>query len=136
MKNLNIFEILSNVKTIALVGASPNIKRPSNIVMKYLQLKGYKVIPVNPNEKGKFINIELCFSSLKEIDEKIDMVDVFRKSEECYELAKDTIKINANVFWMQLGIYNKDAFKLILQNNKICIFNKCPKIEYEKNLTD
>ena len=115
-----------------MVGASPNPMRASNQVMQFLQNKGYKVIPVNPLERGKLINKEICYSNLVDINIQIDMVDVFRRSSECFNLAKETLKINANVFWMQLGIYNKDAIDLILNNNKECVYNKCPKIEYEK----
>ena len=115
-----------------MVGASNNWKRPSNFVMKYLQRKGYKIIPVNPREAGKKINNELCYASLKDIPINIDMVDVFRKSDECLELAKETIKIKAKVFWMQIGIFNSDANELILKNNLECIFNRCPKIEHSR----
>ena len=130
--DLKIANILSSVKTIAMVGASNNWKRPSNFVMKYLQKKGYKIIPVNPREAGKKINNELCYASLKDIPINIDMVDVFRKSDECLELAKETIKINAKVFWIQIGIFNSDANELILKNNLECIFNRCPKIEHSR----
>ena len=130
--DLQIANILSSVKTIAMVGASNNWKRPSNFVMKYLQRKGYKIIPVNPREAGKKINNELCYASLKDIPINIDMVDVFRKSDECLQLAKETIKIKAKVFWMQIGIFNSDANELILKNNLECIFNRCPKIEHSR----
>ena len=130
--DLKIANILSSIKTIAMVGASNNWKRPSNFVMKYLQRKGYKIIPVNPREAGKKINNELCYASLKDIPINIDMVDVFRKSDECLELAKETIKIKAKVFWMQIGIFNSDANELILKNNLECIFNRCPKIEHSR----
>ena len=130
--DLQIANILSSVKTIAMVGASNNWKRPSNFVMKYLQRKGYKIIPVNPREAGKKINNELCYASLKDIPINIDMVDVFRKSDECLELAKETIKIKAKVFWMQIGIFNSDANELILKNKLECIFNRCPKIEHSR----
>ena len=130
--DLQIANILSSVKTIALVGASNNWKRPSNFVMKYLQKKGYRVIPVNPRETGGKINDELCYKSLGDIPLKIDMVDVFRKSEECLELAKETIKINVKIFWMQIGIFNQEAYDLILKNNSQCIYNKCTKIEHSR----
>ena len=130
--DLKIAKILSSVKTIAMVGASNNWKRPSNFVMKYLQRKGYKIVPVNPREAGKKINNELCYASLKDIPINIDMVDVFRRSDECLELAKETIKIKAKVFWMQVGIFNSDANELILKNNLECIFNRCPKIEHSR----
>ena len=130
--DLKIANILSSVKTIAVVGASNNWKRPSNFVMKYLQRKGYKIIPVNPKEAGKEIHNELCYASLKDIPINIDMVDVFRTSDECLELAKDTIKIKAKVFWMQIGIFNSEANDLVLKNNLDCIYNRCPKIEHSR----
>ena len=130
--DLQIKNILSKTKIIGLVGASDNPERPSNIVMKYLQTRGYKVIPVNPTKVNMKIHNELCYSSLLHIPFSIDMVDVFRRSEECLEIAKQTIKIDAKVFWMQLNIFNKEAFNLVKKNNMQCIYNKCPKIEYSR----
>ncbi len=130
---INTKKILCSIKTIALVGASLNPERPSNKVMKFLQNKGYKVIPVNPNTKGMIINNEICYSNICDINIKIDMVDVFRKSNECFKLAEETVKINAKVFWMQLGIFSKEAFDLVSKNNIQCVYDKCPKIEYEKH---
>ena len=135
MKNLNdleIADILSSIKTIAIIGVSKNWQRPSNFVMKYLQKNGYKVIPVNPNESGNLILNEYCYSNLIDIPIKIDMVDVFRRSEDCLEIAKQAIQINAKVFWMQLNIFNKEAFNLVTKNNIQCVYDKCPKIEYSR----
>ena len=132
LDDLQIKNILSNIKLIGLVGASDNPEKPSNIVMSYLQTKGYKVIPVNPTKVNMKINDELCYSSLLDIPYSIDMVDVFRKSEECLEIAKQTIQINAKVFWMQLNIFNQEAFNLVTKNNIQCVYDKCPKIEYSR----
>tara|TARA_S200000501_G_C20817664_1_gene741342 strand:+ start:879 stop:1316 length:438 start_codon:yes stop_codon:yes gene_type:complete len=130
--DLQIKTILSKIKVIGLVGASDNPEKPSNIVMKYLQTRGYKVIPVNPTKANMKIHNELCYSSLLDIPFSIDMVDVFRRSEECLEIAKQAIQINAKVFWMQLNIFNKEAFNLVKKNNLQCVYNKCPKIEYSR----
>ena len=130
--DLQIKNILSKTKIIGLVGASDNPERPSNIVMKYLQKRGYKVIPVNPTKVNMKIHNELCYSSLLHIPYRIDMVDVFRRSEECLEIAKQAIKTDAKVFWMQLNIFNKEAVNLVKRNNLQCIYNKCPKIEYSR----
>lgn len=132
LDDLQIKNILSKIKTIGLVGASDNPEKPSNIVMKFLQTRGYKVIPVNPTKINVKIHDELCYSSLLDIPHNIEMVDVFRKSEECLEIAKQAISINAKVFWMQLNIFNKEAFNLVKKNNLQCVYNKCPKIEYSR----
>ena len=131
-EDLFIADILSKVKTIAMVGASKNWKRPSNFVMKYLQKHGYKVIPVNPGTAGQYILNELCFASLTEIPIKIDMVDIFRPSDFCAEITREAIKVKAKIVWMQLGIQNTEAIKLCKDANINVVYNKCPKIEHSK----
>ncbi len=105
--------ILSTVRTIALVGASPNWNRPSYFVMKYLQGKGYRVIPVNPGQAGKELLGERVYASLRDIprdaDAPIDMVDVFRASDQVGPIVDDAIAIGAKVVWMQLGVRNDAA---------------------------
>src|SRR5579863_2364983 len=100
--------ILERVKTIAMVGASSNWNRPSYFVMKYLQGKGYRVIPVNPGIAGETLLGEKAYASLRdippEIAEKIDMVDIFRPAREAAGIVDDAIAIHAPVVWMQLGI--------------------------------
>ena len=103
--------ILQRVKTIALVGASPNWNRPSYFVMKYLQSKGYRVIPVNPGIAGKPLLGEMAYASLRDIPEPVDMVDVFRASDEVPPIVDDAIAIGAKVLWMQLGVRNDEAAK-------------------------
>src|SRR6202142_1697821 len=98
--------ILSTVRTIALVGASTNWNRPSYFVMKYLQGKGYRVIPVNPGQAAKELLGERVYASLRDIPEPIDMVDVFRASDQVPPIVDDAITIGAKVVWMQLGIRN------------------------------
>ena len=131
-EDLFIADILSKVKTIAMVGVSKNWKRPSNFVMKYLQKHGYKVIPVNPGTAGQLILNELCYASLAEIPIKIDMVDIFRHSDFCADVTRDAIKIGAQTVWMQLGIESKEAIKLAKEANINVVYNKCPKMEHSK----
>ena len=101
--------ILSTVRTIAMVGASSNWNRPSYFVMKYLQGKGYRVIPVNPGTAGKDLLGERIYANLREIPDAIDMVDVFRASESAGPIMDDAIAIGAKVVWMQLGVRNDEA---------------------------
>ena len=113
MTDEQIKEILKNSKTIAMVGVSSekkgedpkNLKRkPANIVMKYMQDFGYKVIPVNPFAKGELVNGETVVESLDKISEKIDIVDIFRPSKETPEFAKEAIKIGAKTLWLHYDI--------------------------------
>ena len=125
-------EVLKKYKNIALVGASKDLKKTSTVVMKYLQDYGFKVYPVNPSMKGESILGEKVFGNILEIDGPVEIVDVFRPSNEAAEIAKDTIKVNAKVLWLQLEIRNVEAKKIVETNNIIYIENKCTKIEYEK----
>ena len=127
-----IKEILSKYKNIAILGASTDLSKASSVVMKFMKEYGYKVYPVNPAAVGQKIFNEQVFAKLTDIKEKVDIVDVFRPSEEAEEIAKDAIKIGANVLWLQLGITNKNAEKLVLETGISYIENKCTKIEYEK----
>ena len=122
--------ILQRVKTIALVGASPNWNRPSYFVMKYLQSKGYRVIPVNPGIAGKPLLGETAYASLRDIPEPIDMVDVFRASDEVPPIVDDAIAIGAKVVWMQLGVRNDAAAKKAEAAGLEVVMNRCPKIEF------
>ena len=128
----NIKEILKKYKNIALVGASKDLTKTSSIVMKYLQDNGFNVYPVNPSMRGESILGEKVFGNIKEIDGPVEIVDVFRPSNEVVEIAKDAIKVNAKVLWLQLNISNKEAKKIVETNDIIYIENKCTKIEYEK----
>ena len=127
-------EILSKYKKIALVGASRDEKKASTIVMKYLQKNGYKVFPVNPSMRGQKILGETVFGKLSEIDDQIEIVDVFRPSEEAAEIAKEAVKVGAKVLWLQLNIKNLEAKKIVEANKIIYIHDKCTKIEFEKYL--
>ena len=136
----NIKKILATSKTIAMVGVSSekkeisnNIKRrPSIIVMKYLQEFGYKVIPINPFAMGKEINGEIVLEKLEDIKNPIDIVNVFRPSKETPEIAKQTVKIGAKALWLQFGIQNTEAEKISNSAGITCIMNRCIKQEYQK----
>jgi len=125
-----IRSILERVRTIAMVGASPNWNRPSYFVMKYLQGKGYRVIPVNPAIAGKTLLGEKVYASLADIPEKLDMVDVFRTSREAPGIVADAIAIGARVVWMQLGVRNDAAAKTAEAAGLEVVMNRCPKIEF------
>ena len=135
-----IKKTLTPAKTIAMVGVSSvkkeissNIKRrPSIIVMKYLQEFGYRVIPVNPFSVGKKIYGETVISKLDDITIPIDIVDVFRPSKETPMIAKEAVKIGAKVFWLQYGIQNDDAKKIVESKKILYISNKCIKQEYQR----
>ena len=128
-----IKDILSKYKTIAMVGVSKDSTKPSTIVMKYMQKYGYKVIPVNPRAKGEKILDEKVFEKITDINEPVDIVDVFRPSKEVFSIAEDTVKIGAKVLWLQLGIKDEDAKELVKKNNIEYIENKCTKMEYQKH---
>ena len=134
-------QLLATTKTIAMVGVSlinkketSNIirRRPSIIVMKYLQEFGYRVIPVNPFSVGKTVYGETTVAKLEDISIPIDIVDVFRPSNEAPELAEQTIKIQAKVLWLQYGIQNDEAKQIVSSKNITYISNKCIKQEYQR----
>ncbi|HEM5296788.1 TPA: CoA-binding protein [Streptococcus suis] len=126
-----IFTYLKNAKTIAVVGLSSREETAAYRVSKLMQEAGYKIIPVNPKAAGGTILGELVYSSLAEIDQPIDIVDVFRRSEFLPEVAQEFIQSNAKIFWAQLGLESQEAEKLLRQagRNDI-VMNKCIKIEY------
>ena len=130
--------ILKNSKTIAMIGVSSlkekedrtNLKRkPSTIVMKYMQEFGYKVIPVNPFAVGEIIHGEKVVAKLSDINEKIDIVNVFRPSKETPGIAEDAVKIGAKVLWGQIGVVNYEAARLAEKAGLKVVMNRCPKIE-------
>ena len=124
--------ILRDVKTIAMVGASANWNRPSYFAMKYLQEKGYRVIPVNPVAAGEEILGEKVYASLDEVPEKIDMVDIFRNSEAAGPITDDAIRLGAKVVWMQLGVRDDAAAARAEAAGIKVVMNRCPKIEHAR----
>jgi O-acetylhomoserine (thiol)-lyase len=122
--------ILSTVRTIAMVGASSNWNRPSYFVMKYLQGKGYRVIPVNPGTAGQQQLGEKIYASLRDIPDQIDMVDIFRASDQVGPIVDDAIAIGAKVVWMQLGVRNDAAAEKAEAAGIEVVMNRCPKIEF------
>ena len=139
--NQLIQQALTDAKTIAMVGISLSKekedstfirRRPSIIVMKYLQEFGYRVIPINPYSEGKMINGETAVGKLENINIPIDVVNVFRPSKEAPIIAKQAAKIEAKVIWLQYGIENQEAEKIAKSANILYIANKCIKQEYQK----
>ena len=131
---------LKTSKTITMVGVSSikkeistNIKRrPSTIVMKYMQEFGYRVIPVNPFSAGEKIHGETIVAKLEDIKIPVDIVDVFRPSKEAPIIAEEAIKIGTKVFWLQYGIQSDEAKKIVESKNIFYVSNKCIKQEYQK----
>jgi len=129
----NIKEILSKYKSIAMIGVSNDPTKASTIVMKYMQKYGFKVFPVNPKAKGQKILGEEVFEKITDIKDIVDIVDVFRPSKEALDIAKDTVSIKAKVLWLQLGIKNEEAKKIVEKNKIEYVEDKCTKMEYQKH---
>ena len=123
-----IRRILRTHRTIAVVGLSAQWHRPSYFAAKYMQEHGYRVIPVNPMYDA--ILGEQCFKSLRDIPEKVDIVDCFRRSAEIPSLAEDAIAIGAKVLWMQLGVENAEARRKAEAAGLEVVENRCVKIEH------
>jgi len=131
MDNLKI--ILEKYKSIAMIGVSKDAKKPSTIVMKYMQEYGFKVYPVNPSVKGQKILGEDVYEKLTDIKADVGIVNVFRPSAEAEKIAEDTVKIGAKVLWLQLGIKNDKAKEVVELNNIEYVQDRCTKMEYQKN---
>jgi predicted CoA-binding protein len=121
--------ILERVRTIAVVGASPRRERPSHRVMAYLQRQGYRTIPVNPNAAGGTINGENVYAALAEVPERVDMVDVFRRTEAAGAVVDEAIAVAAKVVWMQLGVRDDKAAARAEAAGLDVVMNRCPAIE-------
>ncbi|MBM3522588.1 MAG: CoA-binding protein [Alphaproteobacteria bacterium] len=122
--------VLRDARVIAMVGASTNWVRPSYFAMKYLQAKGYRVIPVNPTAAGQEILGEPVYASLKDIPVKVDMVDIFRNSEAAGAVTDEAIAIGTPIVWMQLGVRNDEAAARAEAAGIRVVMNRCPKIEF------
>ncbi len=129
--NLFMFEnILLSAKTIAVVGLSKDESKDSHSVAKYLQSKGYKIIPVNPT--AEIILGEKVYSSLSKVKEKVDIVDVFRPSEECESIVLESLKLKPKLVWLQLGIKNENAKKECQKNSVVFVQDKCIRTEHKR----
>ena len=123
-------KILRNARTIAIVGLSANWYRPSYFAAKYMQEHGYRIIPVNPAYQE--VLGEKCYPSLRDVPEKIDMVDCFRKSAEIPAIAEDAIAIGAKTLWMQLGVVNEAAALRAQEAGLDVVMDRCVKIEHAR----
>ncbi len=123
-----IRDILTSVKTIALVGWSPKADRPSHRVADYLKRKGYRVIPVNPGQAGQQALGETVVATLAEAG-PVDMVDIFRRSEEAGAVADEAVRLGAKVVWMQLGVVDEAAASRARGAGVQVVMNRCPAIE-------
>lgn len=122
-------DILTSVRTIAVVGASPRPHRPSHGVMRYLQRHGYRAIPVNPFAAGDTVLGERCYASLAEVPEPIDMVDIFRRSEAAGAAVDEAIAAGAKAVWMQLGVVDLAAAARAEAHGIKVVMDRCPAIE-------
>lgn len=125
-----LLRIYEETRTVAMVGASPNWNRPSYFVMRYLQRKGYRVIPVNPRALDAPILGERVYPDLESIDVPVDVVDVFRRPAETPAIARSAVAIGAKVLWFQLGIRNVEAATIAGLAGLTSIQDHCMKIEY------
>ena len=121
--------ILAEVKTIAMIGASPDPSRFSYGVLRVLHEQGYTMLPVNPREAGGDIRGLKVYGSLADIDEPVDMVQVFRASEALPGIAQEAVDVGAKVLWGQIGVYSDEAAKLAERAGLKVVMNRCPKIE-------
>lgn len=123
-----IKEILVNAKNIAVVGLSDKLDRESYMVSEAMQKKGYRIIPVNPMVNGTILG-EACYKSLADIPEPVDIVNVFRRSEQTVPVAEEAVRIGAKVLWLQLGIYNEEAADIAKAGGLEVIMDRCIKVE-------
>jgi predicted CoA-binding protein len=125
----DIRDLLAETRTIALIGASDRPDRPSYGVMAYLQSRGYRVIPVNPQITGEHVHGEYIWRSLDQIGDPIDMVDIFRRSEAAGEAVDEAIAAGAKSVWMQIGVINEEAAARAEAAGLKVVMNRCPKME-------
>jgi predicted CoA-binding protein len=127
---MEIPQILKELRNIAVVGASPNPDRTSNQVLTYMKKHGYKIFPVNPNTTE--VSGQKCYPSLEAVPEKIDIVNIFRRSEKCVPIVKEAIKIGAKVVWMQEGVINAEAEALGVNAGLTVIMDHCLMKEHKR----
>lgn len=126
--------ILDRIKTIAMVGASANWNRPSYFAMKYLQSKGFRVLPVNPRSAGQAILSEICVAELADLEQPVDMIDIFRNSDAVGPIVDQALALSPRprTIWMQLGVRNDAAAERAEQAGLQVVMNRCPKIEFAR----
>ncbi len=132
--NSTLRNLLGQCRTIAVVGLSAEWHRPSFFASKYMQSHGYKVIPVNPRYAGTGQEIlgEAVYASLLDIPHPVDIVDVFRRTEDVLPLAEEAVRIGAKCLWQQLGVHNPEADQLVRQAGLASVYNRCVKIEHAR----
>jgi len=128
----DIAHLLRNARTIAMVGASDSPDRPSFGVMKFLQDQGYRVIPVNPRITGEHVHGEYVWRELSQIGEPIDIVDIFRRSDQVGPIVDQAIEVGAKAVWMQLGVEDSAAAARAEAAGLKVVMNRCPKIEFAR----
>lgn len=124
--------ILRTCRTVAIVGLSADWYRPSHFVAKYLQQHGYRVIPVNPRYAGQALLGERCRATLEEIDDRVDMVDVFRRTADVEPIARSAIAIGARCLWQQIGVLNAEADAAARAAGLDSVMDRCVKIEHAR----
>lgn len=125
-----IRRILRDTNVIAMVGASTNWNRPSYFAMRYLQVKGFRIIPVNPRSAGEELLGETVYASLKDIPDPVEMVDIFQRSDRVPPIVDEAIEIGAKIVWMQLTVRHDEAAKKAEDAGLTVIMDRCPKIEF------
>ena len=134
MTDAEIKKVLERARTIAVVGVSANPVRPSYFVARYLKLKGFRVIPVNPGLAGQELFGERVYGTLSEIPDEVDMVDIFRRSEAVPPIVEEALARwpDLQTIWMQIGVEHADAAEMARARGVTVIQNRCPKIEYQR----
>ncbi|NBX96144.1 MAG: CoA-binding protein [Betaproteobacteria bacterium] len=125
-------DLLRSSRSIAVVGLSADWNRPSHFAAKYLQQQGYRIFPVNPRYAGQELLGERCVADLDEIKEPLDIVDVFRRTEDVMPLARSAVAIGARCLWQQLGVLNEEAAALARQAGLVSVMDRCVKIEHAR----
>lgn len=123
-------ELLEKSKTVAVVGLSPKSERPSNMVARYLIKSGYTIYPVNPGQSS--ILGLTCYANLLDIPDPIDIVDIFRRSEDVYPIVEDAVKIKAKAVWMQQGVVNNEAAAYAEANGLVAVMDRCIKVDHQQ----
>lgn len=125
-------ELLRKARTIAVVGLSNNVSRPSHVVAAYLQQQGYRILPVNPQLVGQTVLGEPCVAQLEDLHEPVDIVDVFRRTEDVLPVAASAVAIGARCLWQQLGVTHVPAAEQVQSAGLVSVMDRCLKIEHAR----